>query len=104
MVFTTSAICWLYFAGYGKKIFESLQMIGKMTLTNYILQNMMAFVLFICIRPNWNWESYILTGIAVYIVQIFFSKWWLSQYHYGFFEWLWRCLSYQKRFALKKEQ
>ncbi len=103
MVFSTAAICWLYFSGYCKTIFESLQIIGTMTLTNYILQNIIAFVLFIIIRPNWNWESYILTGIVVYTAQLYFSKWWLSQFNYGFFEWLWRCLSYQKRFAFKKE-
>lgn len=102
MVFTTTLVCWIYYAGYFKSAFKLLNINGKMTLTNYILQNMIAFTLFINIRPNWDWQWYILTGVIVYIFQLFLTRWWLSRYNYGFFEWLWRCLAYQKWFSLKK--
>jgi len=102
MIFTTSLVCWTYYSGYGKSAFKLLKITGKMTLTNYILQNIIAFILFINLRPNWNWQSYILVGIVIYIFQLFFSKWWLTKYNYGFFEWLWRCLSYQQWISLKK--
>lgn len=102
MTFTTSVICWLYFSGYFKNIFNYFRIIGKMTLTNYILQNMISFILFVCIRPNWDWTWYFVSGIIIYVIQIFFSNWWLKNYNYGYFEWLWRCLSYGKKFEFKK--
>jgi len=33
-------------------------------------------------------------GLAVYIVQVPFSTWWLGRYRYGPVEWLWRTLMY----------
>lgn len=102
MVFSSSLVCWLYFSGYLKPVFNLMKLTGRMTLTNYILQNILAFFLFICIRPDWAWHWYFITGIIIYILQAFFSKWWLNKYNYGLLEWLWRCLSYRKWFALKK--
>ena len=102
MVFTTTGIMWLYVAGKGKTAFSALQTIGKMTLTNYVLQNLVAFILFICLRVNWELQWYLLTGILLYGLQIFFSRWWLVKYNYGPLEWAWRCLSYRQLFHLKK--
>ena len=85
-----------------KKITDSMKYIGTMTLTNYMMQNIILFILFLLLKINmasyWNF----LLAIFLYVIQIFFSKWWLSKYNYGFVEWLWRCLSYQQWFALKK--
>jgi uncharacterized protein len=46
MLFIASAICWLFIGGKLKAFFRSMQVIGKMTLTNYITQNMIALLLF----------------------------------------------------------
>jgi uncharacterized protein len=102
MFFTTTGIVWLYNSGKLKVFFRALQAIGKMTLTNYVMQNIISFILFICIKVNWGLPWYLLTGFIIYILQIFFSKWWLSRYNYGLLEWLWRCLSYEQLFKLKK--
>ncbi|PIF45016.1 uncharacterized protein CLU96_2016 [Chryseobacterium sp. 52] len=102
MVFITTGIIWLYNTGKIKKIFSALQVTGKMTLTNYVLQNMIAFILFIYLKADWALHWYILTAIFVFILQIFFSIWWLKKYNYGLLEWLWRSLSYGKLFPLKK--
>lgn len=102
MTLITTGIIWMYNAGKAKRIFSGLQIVGKMTLTNYITQNIIAFFLFIYLKVDWPLYQYILIAILVFILQIIFSRWWLKKYNYGLLEWLWRCLSYGKIFSLKK--
>jgi uncharacterized protein len=102
MIFTSSSIIWLSVSGKVKNIFLALQAIGKMTLTNYLIQNIISFVLFIYLKPNWTLQWYLGTACVIFISQVFISKWWLKKYNYGVLEWLWRCLSYGRIFQLKK--
>ena len=85
-----------------KKITDSFKYIGTMTLTNYMMQNLIIFILFSLFKIYLAIYWIFLLAILIYVIQIFFSKWWLSKYNYGFVEWLWRCISYQQWFALKK--
>lgn len=102
MTFTTSCIILLYNSNKIEKLFSAIQTTGKMTLTNYVIQNIIAFALFIWLKPNWALQYYLLTGIAIYVLQVSFSIWWLKRYNYGLLEWLWRSLSYGQMFQLKK--
>lgn len=102
MTFTTSCIILLYNSNKIEKLFSAIQTTGKMTLTNYVMQNIIAFALFILLKPNWTLQYYLLTGIAIYVLQVSFSIWWLKRYNYGLLEWLWRSLSYGQMFQLKK--
>jgi len=43
MLLITSALCWLYTNGKLKAFFRSMETIGRMTLTNYLVQNIIAF-------------------------------------------------------------
>lgn len=102
MICTTTGITWLYNAGRLKRFFSALQAYGKLTLTNYVVQNIIAFIILICLKPDWALAWYVLTGIVIYILQIYFSTWWLKKFKFGLLEWLWRCLSYGQIFPLKK--
>ncbi|TSD67364.1 DUF418 domain-containing protein [Inquilinus sp. KBS0705] len=108
MVFISSSICWLYLSGKWQGIFTHLQYMGKMTLTNYITQNIIGVFLFSGAGLGWAVmhklpvACYYLLGLVIYIVQLYFSKWWLGRYNYGPIEWLWRQLSYGKRLTIKK--
>jgi uncharacterized protein len=106
MIFMVSAICWLYINGKLKNFFSALQTIGRMTLTNYMVQNIISMFTFsgagFAIYNNYHPGFYIGLAIAIYIVQVFFSKWWLNSNYYGPIEWIWRQLSYRKRLPLKK--
>jgi uncharacterized protein len=102
IIFTLSGIIWLSVSGKVKNIFLALQATGKMTLTNYLIQNIISFVLFINLKPNWTLQWYLVTACIIFISQVFISKWWLKKYNYGLLEWLWRCLSYGRIFQLKK--
>ena len=95
-IFFASGIMWLYGAGRLQSIFSSMQCYGRMTLTNYIVQNIIAFFAFSGVglsignsRPYW---FYFVLAILVYVIQIFISRYWLKRYKYGPVEWLWRRL------------
>ena len=40
-------------------------------------------------------------GVVVYVVQVFFSRWWLLRYSFGPVEWLWRTLMYGRAQPMK---
>lgn len=108
MIFIGSAICWLYNAGKLKVFFGNLAFMGKMTLTNYMAQNLIGLFVFsgfgfglFNTMPLW---FYLLLAVFVYTIQIYFSKWWLAKYNYGPIEWIWRQLSYWKHLPLKKNK
>lgn len=109
MLFITSALCWLYVSGKLKAFFKNMQAIGRMTLTNYIMQNALALLLFSGFglglaqhKVHVGW--YLLSALVIYIIQIYLSKWWLQRYRYGPVEWLWRQLSYNKKLPLKRDE
>jgi uncharacterized protein len=107
MIFITSAICWLYLAGELKRFFGALQLYGRMTLTNYVVQNMLGLLLFSgfglgLAMNHLSYGVFVLIGLSIYIAQIYFCKWWLSRYYFGPLEWLWRQLSYGKKLSIKR--
>jgi len=85
-----------------------MQVIGKMTLTSYITQNILAVLLFsgfglgLRLRIEFILDFTFCLPFLFYVAQIYFSKWWLSKYHYGRIECVWRQLSYGKRLPIRK--
>jgi uncharacterized protein len=77
-----------------------LSFVGRMALTNYLLQTVICTVLFY----GYGFGLYSRVGIAggilltavLYTLQIILSKWWLSRYRFGPMEWLWRSATYLK--------
>jgi uncharacterized protein len=105
MCILLSGICWLFKKGKFKTFFNVLQTVGKMTLSNYVIQNITGIILFSGFGLgliHLPFHGYILIAITIYIIQIFFSKWWLSKFQYGPIEWIWRQLSYMKKVPIKK--
>jgi len=106
MITIGSAITWLYVAGKLKSFFANLALIGKMTLTNYMVQNLIGLLVFsgfgLKVWSTYPLWFYITLALIVYTLQVYFSKWWLSRYNYGPIEWIWRQLSYRKKLPLKR--
>lgn len=88
----------------GLKLLQPFKYIGRMALSNYILQSVFCVVLFYgfglydSITPS----IAIIIVIVFYALQIIFSKWWLSKYRFGPLEWVWRSLNYGKKQAFRK--
>jgi uncharacterized protein len=74
--------------------------VGRMGLTTYLMQTFFGVLLFFGIGFGFLGEMGALAcaaiGVMIFIVQIYFSRWWLARFRYGFFEWLWRSATYFK--------
>lgn len=75
--------------------------IGRMALTNYLAQSLILGWIFygygLGLFGRLSVTTAFAIGIAVYVAQVAFSTWWLSQYRFGPIEWLWRTLMYGTR-------
>lgn len=80
------------------KILAQMANVGRMALSNYILQTVIcvAFFKLFGLENQLQNAWLLLMTIVIYALQMWFSKWWLSRFRYGLLEWLWRSLTYQK--------
>lgn len=81
---------------------------GRMALTTYLSQTLIGILLFYNIGLGLGQQFGLLylfcLAIAVYTLQAFFSRWWLSRFEYGPVEWIWRQLTYGKRLPLQRQK
>lgn len=84
----------------GERFLNKFAPYGRMALTNYVLQTIIGTALLYGWGMGYLGElrnSYtFLLAILIIIIQMAFSKWWLSKFNYGPLEWLWRSLTYFK--------
>lgn len=70
--------------------------VGRMALTNYLLQA--AVIEWTCAAYGWNLRvsplGELVVAVALFGLMAGLSRWWLSKFRYGPVEWLWRCLTY----------
>jgi uncharacterized protein len=75
-----------------------LSSVGRMALTNYLLQTMICTTVFyghgLGLFGQVSRIGQIAIVFAVWICQLFISPFWLRYFHYGPFEWMWRSFSY----------
>lgn len=80
---------------------KSLSAVGRMSLSNYVLQSLVlvpllfGFGLGLYDDLGTTW-SFVL-GLVVFALQVAFSKWWMQRHHYGPLEWLWRSATFLKK-------
>ncbi|WP_154222692.1 DUF418 domain-containing protein [Marinicella rhabdoformis] len=79
---------------------------GRMALTNYLTQTIIAMIIFygIGFGLGTQYSPYILLPLAVAIIvtQTVLSTLWLKRFRFGPAEWIWRCLTYGKRLPIKR--
>lgn len=85
---------------------QLLAPVGRMALTNYILQTLIAIALFYGVGfglgPRFGLVGVLTFGLIIFLGQITASRWWLDRYHFGPLEWLWRSLTYGSRQPLRR--
>jgi uncharacterized protein len=77
---------------------QLLAPVGRMALTNYLLQTVVS----LCLYDGWGLgligqlppSRCVALTLAVFALQVPFSHWWLSRFRFGPAEWLWRSLTY----------
>ena len=72
---------------------------GRMALTNYLSHSIVLPLVFygygLGLYGSIGFMSLFL-ATAIVGLQVFFSNWWMKQFKFGPFEWLWRSLTYGK--------
>lgn len=84
-----------------QKILSVFAPMGRMSLTNYLLQTVILTSLFYGYAGSMFGEisraPQMLVVTAVFLSQMVLSYWWMRAFRFGPIEWLWRSLSYGKR-------
>lgn len=77
------------------KIAFALRQVGRMALTNYLLQTLLCTTLFyqFAMFNHWSRTALLWVVPVVWLVNILFSILWLRQFKQGPVEWLWRKLT-----------
>ena len=94
--------------GAARGLRRRLEALGRIALTGYLLQSMLAQVVFFGLgrygriailgEPILGMLAFTL---AVWIVLLAFAPWWTARFRFGPFEWLWRWGTYGARQALR---
>ncbi len=104
--FYVSVLVIAYISFGMNKLFYTLQALGRMTLTNYLMVSAFLIVLLYGFGFNKLGELSIHTiwlyAFVWLFVEIMVSAYWLKRYRYGPIEWIWRQLTYWKRLPLRK--
>lgn len=100
-------IGWVFYNGKWKNILTPLKYVGRMALTNYIMQSFIGLILFSSIGfklyETLSPSTAFMTAILVFSFQIICSKIWLKYFLFGPLEWIWRCLTYKEYLPIKKK-
>lgn len=75
---------------------NSLAAVGRMALTNYVMQTLICNTIFIGFGLFGSMgiaQLYIVVGL-IWLAQLIYSPFWLSRFKYGPLEWVWRKLTY----------
>ncbi|WP_028980588.1 DUF418 domain-containing protein [Sporocytophaga myxococcoides] len=81
-----------------RKRLDILKYTGRMSLTTYVMQSLVWVPLIygygVGLYDSIGFFYSFLLGVVYFVIQLIFSKWWMSRYHYGPLEWLWRSVTY----------
>jgi len=105
-LFYATSIVMLYYQGAWKWLMTTFRNLGRMTLTNYLMQTIIYVIIFYQVGfgllGDFSFGIIWFASFVIYFVQGFFSKWWLSKFYYGPVEWIWRQLTYKKKFSIRR--
>jgi len=85
---------------------NKLAAVGRMAFTNYLMQTIICTTLFYGHGFGFfghveRWQQFLLV-VAIWMVQIACSDWWLQRFQNGPLEWLWRCATYLRIAPLRR--
>jgi len=100
MVAIVAAFVLLYQKRAFHKLLTKLQPLGRMSLSNYVIQSIVGsfvyygFGLGLYLYTGASFS--LIIGIVLAVMQTLFSKWWLNKYNHGPFEYLWHKATWVK--------
>jgi uncharacterized protein len=88
-----------------RRLLALLAPVGRMALTNYLLQTIICVLIFYGYGfgqfGRFGAGAVTLIALAIFLFQILLSALWLDFFSYGPMEWIWRQLTYRKRLNLR---
>ena len=84
---------------------QRLRAVGRMTLTNYLMQTVMGVLILTVVLGDVgfvNRGAILVFVLAVWAVQLWWSQAWLSRFLFGPSEWLWRVATYRSGQPLRR--
>ncbi|MBN1937338.1 MAG: M20/M25/M40 family metallo-hydrolase [Anaerolineae bacterium] len=101
MLFYVSVIALLMQRGHWQSRLASLAALGRMSLTNYLMQSAICTLIFygygLGLYGEVGATGGLILTIVVCVMQVRFSQWWLDRFQFGPMEWAWRSLTYGRR-------
>lgn len=89
-----------------RPLIDLMAPVGRMSFTNYLMHTVLGIAIYYNFAGNlWGSMGILqvtVVALGIYTFQIVFSMLWLKYFKFGPLEWVWRCLTYKKRFALKR--
>lgn len=96
--------CLLFMRRPTNRVFSWLAAPGRMALSNYLSQSLIGVLLFyglgFALGCSMGLVYIELTALAMFVVQIIVSGWWLQCFRFGPLEWIWRMLTYRNYFRI----
>ncbi len=101
-----ASVVLLWQGGAAKRLLTIVAPVGRMALTNYLLQTVICVLIFY----GYGLGKFgaigafqaTVTALGIFVFQIVVSTMWLSYCAYGPMEWVWRQLTYRRRLPLRK--
>jgi len=102
-----SLILWLIRIDILNWLWRALSAVGRLAFTNYFMQTIICTFFFYGYGMGYfgqlSQQQLYFMVVEIWLAQTVFSVLWLRFYEYGPVEWLWRWLTYGKRFPNKKK-
>lgn len=96
-----SGLAWLSLDHTAAQILNPLGKVGRMALSNYVLQSLICTLLFdgfgFALYEKVNRAGLLGIAILIYLAQVVISVAWLGRFRFGPVEWLLRSLTYRQR-------
>jgi uncharacterized protein len=95
----------IYESPAGRSVASILAPVGRMALTNYLLQTIVCVTIFYGYGLGYYAKigpaTVTMIALIIFATQIVFSTLWLRFFQYGPMEWIWRQLTYKRRLPIK---
>jgi uncharacterized protein len=86
---------------------EPFAAVGRMALTNYLMQSTVFTILYYNYTTGWYGRvgpaMDLIPTVIFFAMQVWFSNWWMARFRFGPAEWLWRAITYWNFPPMRRE-
>ncbi len=107
-LFYTTSICLLYQRLTAQRILNLFAPVGRMALTNYLVQSLCGVLIFYGIGLGFGASIGVsivfLISLGVYLFQLCYSHLWFRYFQFGPLEWMWKQLTYGRSLPIRSKK